>query len=349
MQNKLKYIITIISIIFVGSIHSYAGNKQRIGQAGASELLINPWARSSALGDANIANISGFESTFINVAGTARLNSMQLVFSNTNWLKGSDTHINSFGISKKIGKKGALSLSIMALDWGEIATTTVVQPNGDGSKFHPVYTNIGISYAKEFSHKIYGGITVKVINESIKNLQATGVTFDAGLQYITGAKEQIKFGVVMKNVGPTLKMTGDGMSARASVDNGPVNTMQNRSAEFELPSLIKLGISYDFELNKTNNVTVMAAFTENSFSKNQYHTGLLYNFKNLLILRAGYIFEENSINSEMRTTALTGFTTGFTLEIPIKKGSDKTFAVDYSYRDTNPFNGVHSIGVRINL
>jgi len=30
-----------------------------------------------------------------------------------------------------------------------------------------------------------------------------------------------------------------------------------------------------------------------------------------------------------------------------KKGT--TFALDYSYRTTNPFAGVHSIGARINL
>jgi len=350
MNYKIIYIKQLIFIlIIINTINVFAGNKQRIGQAGANELLINPWAKSSALGDANIANISGFEGVFINVAGTARLNSMQLVFSNTNWLKGSDIHINSFGISKKISSKGVLSLSISALDWGEITTTTVLQPNGDGSTFHPTYTNIGVSYAKEFSHKIYGGITVKIVNESIKNLRATGVAFDAGLQYITGDKEQIQFGVVIKNIGPTLKINGDGMSVRASSNNGPVNTMQNRSAEFELPSLIKLGVSYNFELNSINNLTLMTAFTENSFSKDQIHTGLKYTFKKIFILRGGYIYEDGSNKLENRTTALTGFSAGFTFEIPFKKGGDKTFAIDYSYRDTNPFNGVHSVGIRISL
>ena len=32
-----------------------AGNPDRVGSAGASQLLINPWARSSGLGGANIA------------------------------------------------------------------------------------------------------------------------------------------------------------------------------------------------------------------------------------------------------------------------------------------------------
>jgi hypothetical protein len=48
-----------------------AGNEQRAGQAGASELLINPWARSSGWGGANTAGIKGLEALNLNVAGTA--------------------------------------------------------------------------------------------------------------------------------------------------------------------------------------------------------------------------------------------------------------------------------------
>ena len=56
--------------------------------------------------------------------------------------------------------------------------------------------------------------------------------------------------------------------------------------------------------------------------------------------------EENSLDS-YRTTALRGPSAGFTLELPMGNGS--TFGLDYSYRHTNPFQGSHSIGARINL
>jgi len=35
------------------SVCSFAGNEDRVGSAGASHLLINPWARGSAIGDAH--------------------------------------------------------------------------------------------------------------------------------------------------------------------------------------------------------------------------------------------------------------------------------------------------------
>ena len=350
MKKYINHLVSISLVAFFLINHAFAGNKQRIGQAGASQLLINPWAQSSGLGEANVANITGFEGIFGNIAGTARINRTELVFSNTNWLKGTDINLNAFGLSQKVGDVGVLSLSVMTMTWGEIVKTTVSLPDGDGSTFSPNLTNIGVSYAKEFSNSIYGGITMRVVSEQLSNLGAIGVAFDAGIQYITGSREQIKFGVTMKNVGPTMKVTGDGMAVRGiAYTDGPIETIEMRSAEYELPSLIKLGASYDFDLGENNQLTLMGAFTENSFSKNQYHGGMEYSFRQILKIRGGYIYEEGITSDTDRSTVFTGMSAGISLQVPLKKGSDTKFGIDYSYRDTDPFNGVHSIGLRISL
>jgi hypothetical protein len=75
----------------------------------------------------------------------------------------------------------------------------------------------------------------------------------------------------------------------------------------------------------------------------------------MFMVRAGYMTEISSSANESddlsidgRTTAFTGPTAGFTVQAPLnKKGS--TFSIDYAYRTTSPFNGVHTIGARINL
>lgn len=354
MKEKIqikKYILQLLSctLVLAFAIHAKAGNEQRVGQAGASELLINPWAQSSGLGSANIACIRGHEAVFGNVAGTVHINSTELLFTNSQWFKGSDVSINAFGLSQKIGDSGVLSLSVMAMNWGEIITTTVELPDGDGTTFNPRYNIISLSYAKEFSNSIFGGFTVKIVNENLPNLKGTGIAFDGGIQYITGKTEQIKFGITMKNVGPTMKLTGDGMSFRGSYTDGPTMTVAMRSAEYELPSLITLGMSYTFDIATSHDIILMGSFTENSFSKNQFNAGLEYNYKNILFLRAGYIYEKGITNSTDRSTAFTGPAAGFTFQAPFIKGKPQSFAIDYSYRDTNPFKGVHSIGIRINL
>jgi hypothetical protein len=67
------------------------------------------------------------------------------------------------------------------------------------------------------------------------------------------------------------------------------------------------------------------------------------------MVRAGYTYEKDQANDELRKTAFTGPSAGLTLQLPFGTEKNKTFALDYSYRFTNPFAGVHSIGARINL
>lgn len=366
---NFKIIICFLFIIIAYPVITKAGNDQRRGQAGASELLINPWSRSSGWGNANSSCVRGLESVFSNVAGSAFIKKTELIFSRVTWLKGTDIFINSFGISQALGESGVLSLSVMSMDFGLIDITTVELPEGGLGTFHPKYTNIALSFAKEFSNSIYGGGTIKIINENISDLSASGVALDAGIQYITGIgvnklgkknRDNLKFGISMKNVGPTMKFKGDGMSTRATLPNGVIMTAESRSADFELPSLINIGVSYDIKLfqkvdtinNKINfdhRITLAANYTSNSFTKDQYAFGLEYGFRNFLMLRGGYVYENGIESYETRTTVYTGPTAGISLQIPLGKESGSTFSIDYSYRASNPFEGTHSIGAKITL
>jgi hypothetical protein len=66
------------------------------------------------------------------------------------------------------------------------------------------------------------------------------------------------------------------------------------------------------------------------------------------MIRTGYTYEEGIRNPSTRTTALRGPSAGFTLELPMGDNGS-TFGLDYSYRHTDPFQGSHTIGARINL
>jgi len=70
-MRKINKIQIALIILISMPIIMFGGNEQRAGQAGASELLLNPWARSSGLSDANSASVRGLESIYSNIAGTA--------------------------------------------------------------------------------------------------------------------------------------------------------------------------------------------------------------------------------------------------------------------------------------
>jgi hypothetical protein len=332
--------------------NSFAGNPQRAGQAGASELLINPWARTSGWGGANIAGVRGLEGIFSNVAGLAFTEKTELIFSQTQWLKFGDdavADISSFGFSQKVGESGVLGFSVMSMSFGEIEITTVDLPDGGIGFYSPKYMNIGVSYAKIFSNSIYGGVTVKMISEQISNVGANGVALDAGIQYVTGAEDNLKFGISLKNVGPRMSFTGDGLSFRGIVGDGDdyKMTVEQRSSELELPALLNIGLSYDVNFIQ-HRITGAGTFTSNSFQKDQYRLGGEYSYNEMFMVRLGYTYEDGIRTPSTRTTALRGPSAGFTVELPMgDEGS--TFGLDYSYRHTDPFQGSHTIGARINL
>ena len=352
INNWIKAIV-FIAIMMLPFQESFAGNEQRAGQAGASELLINPWARSTGWAGANIAGIRGVESMFSNVAGLAFTKKTELVFSTTSWLQISDfndavSNISSFGFAQKVGESGVIGFSIMNMSFGDIDITTVESPEGGIGVYSPSFMNISLSYAKIFSNNIYGGKTEKVISEQTSNLGANGVALDAGIQYVTGAKDDFKFGISLKNVGPRLSFTGDGLSFRAQTDpSDDFNmTIEQRSSELELPALLNIGMSYDINVLR-HRLTGAGTFTSNSFQKDQYRLGGEYSYREMFMVRLGYTYEDGIRNSLTRTTVLRGPSAGFTIELPM--GNANTFGLDYSYRHTDPFQGSHTIGARINL
>ena len=358
MYFKLIAPIALVTLTVITCSNAFAGNPDRVGQAGATQLLINPWARNTGYAGSNMASVRGLESMYLNVAGTAFTKKTEVLFARTQWLKGTDININSFGLTQRVGETGALGLSIMSMDFGEIPITTVESPEGGLGTFSPQFMNIGLSYAKGFSDNIYGGIALKVITEKISNVNARGIALDAGIQYVSGKYDQLKFGIALKNVGPRMKYSGDGLDLRVDVPGATQAasmSVAQKSAQFELPSLLSIGAGYDFYfkkdstgVNKTHRVTANGAFVSNSFSKDQLNLGVEYGWKNMLMVRVGYSYEKGITSKEDRTTVFTGPSAGFTVEIPFGKNKS-SFGVDYSYRHTDPFQGTHSIGVRINL
>jgi hypothetical protein len=185
---------------------------------------------------------------------------------------------------------------------------------------------------------------------------AVGVALDAGIQYVTGPFDNIHFGITLKNIGPTMKFSGDGLSLKVFMDNSSNQqfTMVQRADDFELPTQLSIAAAYDFLFAETNRITLAGNFSSNSFTNDQFIVGLEYGWKEMFMLRAGYTYEKGIWSSEgilyddgcMNINR--GLSAGLSLDVPVSKKEDAMrFAVDYSYRDTYTYGGTHSVGVRI--
>jgi hypothetical protein len=348
-----KIYASLVLIFFLSSTQVFAGNPDRQGEAGAYELLINPWARSAGLHSITTSMVSGVEAMQINVAGLGRINSTQFVLSNTQYFVGTGISLNGFGFAHKMGK-GTIGLSLVAMNLGNIQVTTTDAPEGNGATYSPSFFNIGLSYAHTFDNKVSVGILVRGISQSTAELSSFGIAIDAGVQYVTGENDNFKFGIALRNVGSRMRFGGEGLSTRRpnpGDEEIPYQvTYDTRAASFEMPSLLNIGVSYDFYAGKNHRITTVGNFTSNSFSRDQVGAGLEYSLREMFMLRAGYLYDLGSSTSDVTTrTAYTGLSAGISFEFPLGRDSETKFGIDYAYRATNPFNGTHNLAVRINL
>lgn len=322
-------------------------------------MLINPWAASAGWGNAGMSMVHGVDAMYGNVAGIAGIGKFDMNFTHTSWLAGSgaDIRISSVGLLARVGETSVLGLSLMSFSIGEIPITTTDNPDPHTlGTFKPNLMNINVAFAKSFSNSISGGFNLKIISESIKDMGGVGVALDAGIQYVTGPFENVHFGITLKNIGPTMKFSGDGLSYKAFLMQGTSQqfTVIQRADEFELPTQLSIAAAYDFLLGETSKLTLAGNFSSNSFTKDQITLGLQYNWNDILMLRAGYTYEDGIWakggidDSDDCMNVNRGLSAGLSVQAPLSKEENgMKLAVDYAFRDTYTFKGHHSVGVRI--
>ena len=351
--------MSLVILFGLSAPKAFAGNEDRSGQAGAAELLINPWAATSGWGNAGMSFVHGVEAMYGNVAGIAGINKFELNFTHTNWLSGTDIKMSAFGLLARVGESSVLGLSMTSFNVGEISITTNNNPDpGTLGTYEPKLMNINLAFAKSFSNSISGGFNLKIISESIKDMSGMGVAIDAGIQYVTGPYDNVHFGITLKNIGPTMSFNGDGISFKAFLQHGVDEqfTINQRTGAFELPTQLSIAAAYDFHFAETSRLTVAGNFCSNSFTKDQFIGGLEYGWREILLLRVGCTYEKglwsgssDAIYDETNCMNLNrGLSAGCSVQIPLSKKEDGVkLAVDYSFRQTYSFNGTHSVGARI--
>lgn len=336
----------------------FAGNPDRQGEAGAYELLINPWARSAGLHTMTTACIRGVEALQLNPAGIARVSKTEIGLSNTQYLVGTGIQVNAFGLGQKITKNGVLGISLNLVNFGDIERTTVESPEGGIGTFSPSFFNLGISYGYIFANKISVGATVRMVTEALADVSARATALDAGVQYVTGDArhdDKFKFGISLRNVGSRMTFRGQGLSIPRPNPDGTFNYNLNfyqRGASYELPSQLNIGMSYDVYFGSAtaeNRLTFVGNFVSNAFGRDNLGGGLEFALGQNFALRGGYKYEFGTSVSDADTSIDSGIAAGATVSLPFKKGSDSRMNLDYAWRKTTRWDGIHNVSLRIGL
>jgi hypothetical protein len=354
-----KYFLPVL--LSLGSISVFAGNPDRAAGAGGTQLLLNPYARSSGMMNANTASLRGADAMLFNIGGLAYTEKTEIMISQMVYLQGTGVFMNNMSIAQSLGGGNVLGITASSMDFGQIPITTEALPDGNQGSFSPQYLNFGLAYSKKFSNSISGGLLLRYITEGVSNVKAGGVCFDAGVQYQTALnpkdkikKEDFRFGISVRNIGPDASFAGPGLSFRSinSSTNADRRALYG-SAAFNLPALVHIGASYDIRLDQNDEyyyhrLTASGNFNYNAFSDNVTSLGVEYAYRESFMVRGGYGFQPNNLSSTDFQSTYYGFAGGLTIQLPVSK-SGTVLGIDYAYAPTRIFNGNHNITLRITI
>lgn len=343
MLKRSTHILAAIVVLLALFVDVFAGGGKRNGTGGAQELLIPVGARGLALSGAYTSGITGLDAIFYNPAGLgAAGGSAEAMFSYMNYI--ADINFTYAAAAFHMEGFGSVGLSVRSLDFGEIPYTTVENPYGTGATFSPTFVIFGVTYSNALTDRIRVGLNVNIISEEIERVAASGVAFDAGVQYngLAGI-EGLKFGLVLKNLGPKMQFAGPDL-LRSATDTETLKGSQFReinAASFELPSQMELGLAYERRFSDLYSATFSSSFQNNTFSNDEYKFSGEFIYDNMVFIRGGYTYVSEAANVEEES--IFGPTFGVGFKVP----GDLVLGVDYAFRSATYFDANHMVTLNV--
>jgi hypothetical protein len=320
-----RKIMILIAICIISSGQSlYAQDFAPVGTAVAQFLEIGVGARGTGMGEAYTSLTNDAGSAFWNPAGLVGVNKRNLFTSYTVWP--ADISLGSFAVAINAGNIGTFAISSAYLMTGDMAVTTVYQPEGTGENFSITNFSVGLSYARLLTDRLSIGLTTKIVREKYMEYGYTTWALDMGTIYRTGF-HGLNLGMSIQHFGPEIKFSGDYIdySDPKSVDVNVPKTFES----YSLPINFRIGISMNLLDTPNNTITTSADMIHPNNNLEQYNWGVEYCFNKMFFLRGGYRFN-------IDVGGLT-FGTGIDLKI----FGDRAAVVDYSFSDLGILKSVH--------
>jgi len=346
---KFKYSLSLIAVTFCMAVHAQI-NTSNITTTAVPFLRVSPDARSGGMGDAGIATLPSTEAVFWNRAKFPFTTQQAGIAANYNpWLKdvASDMYFASLAGYYKFKDEQSLSASLRYFNMGEVEQHDY---NGTYIKTdHPREFAFDLGYSRKLSEKAGMAIAMRYINSkllsgSINGTQyKTGSALAADLSFYHNGLDANgagwTWGATLSNLGSRVSYSDNGRKdyLPAELGAGLANTLvfdpENKlTLTADINKLLVPAVPYDSaEVAEYGDKNVVESWIQ-SFSDNtrlQFSIGAEYNYKELLVLRAGYYIETKNEGDNKY------FTTGAGINY-------LSFGVNFSY--LVPFNNasVHS-------
>ena len=339
---KMLFIsLVIMSLLFIQSSYAQSsGGQSKTGITAATFLSIEIGARAKSMGGAYVALANDVSALYWNPAGLTTLGQNAIMFSHSEWL--ADVNLDFAGASIPVGNFGIIGVSVTSLSMPDMEVTTVFEPEGTGEFFSAGDLAIGLSYARNLTHRFAMGFNVKFIQEKIFHMTAKTAAFDFGTLFRTNFNNMI-LGFSVSNFGGDLKLSGIDTQVEHDIAPGEFGNNERifanlETEKFQLPLIFRVGVAMDVLSTEKNRVTLaLDAIVPND--NDQYlNVGGEYTFNELISLRGGY-----------KTLLLEESQESITLGVGLhsKLFGSSRFRLDYAYGDFGLLNNIQEFSASI--
>lgn len=261
--------------------------------SGAAFLLLPVGARSTALGQAAIADGGNSEAMFWNPAGLALLTHSEFAVHYASTFASNNTALTFSLVGQRLG---TAAVAAYLVDYG---SQDVVPPGGGpaSGKISPKNVELLASYATDIGHAFAFGLSYKLIQfrqdcqgdcGTLREVTGTTHAVDIGAQLAVGGADALRIGVAVRHAGFDLQV-------------------ENRDQADPLPTQVAVGLAYRIPMPALRDGTELGArvlmdFQDDwgEYANPDARFGLEVGYGGVARLRAGYAF----LKSETRGASL---------------------------------------------
>ena len=345
MKRKVLLILT-VSFLVLSMYFVPAFAQTKAGTSAAPELIIPLGARSTAMSGAVISSVSGADAISWNPAGLDMSDAgSSAFFSHRSYI--ADIGINYVAVTAKVPSLGSLGLTLRSFSVGDINVTTENQPDGTGAVISPTFFTLGLTYSKQLTDQVSIGVTANIVDESFANVSASGVAFDAGIQYRNlGGVKGLSLGVCVNNIGTPMQYGGSDLWVQAnSADQARgITYYKIEAASSQMPSLIQIGLGYNIALGENTALQIGGGYENNNYGIDEYRCGAELSLMKSLFLRAGYLYSSESGGTK---SIFQNYTLG--VGIDLKEYTSVPISIDYAYLPVEYFSANSIFDIHINF
>jgi len=332
----MKRIRTIIYLIFLSST---LFSVDKTGTMAAKFLSTNIGSKAVGMGGAFTAVANDGSSMYWNPAGIGFNDLSKFYVNHSSWI--ADIAFDYFSVSLPIGKDRFLGINITSVTMGDMEVTRYGNED-TGETFSASDHAFGLTYALNLTDRFSIGLNGKLIQEKIANNYANGIALDLGTLFKT--PYGFRLGTSISNFGPKMKMTGDDLLVAVDVDetidgNNESVTGYLSTDEFDLPLILRVGISNDIFIGKKNRITWALDSNSPNDNKSYVNAGFEVGIMNgLLILRSG-------VNSLFLDDRQSEVSYGIGIRSPLMK--DQDIHIDYCFEILRHLGNTHQISLEV--